>query len=151
MDNNDIFRRLRYILNLNDKGMSDLLAVDGYKAKPFEVEDMLKTEDEDGFAECSDKVLTHLLDAFILRNRGPRESGKPPVISLTLNNNLILKKLRIALEFKEDDMIKTFAKADFHISKPELSALFRKKGHKHYQDCGDQLLRRFLKGLSIKN
>ncbi len=68
-----------------------------------------------------------------------------------MTNNDILKKLRIALELKDSDMIEIFELADFQISKPELSALFRKEGHKNYMECGDQILRRFLDGLIIRN
>ena len=68
-----------------------------------------------------------------------------------MTNNDILKKLRIALDFKDTDMLEVLALTDFIMSKTELSALFRKEGHKNYKECGDQLLRRFLDGLIIKN
>lgn len=68
-----------------------------------------------------------------------------------MTNNDILKKLRIALELKDTDIIAILKLADFDISKPELSALFRKEDHKNYKECGDQLLRRFLNGLIIRN
>ncbi|MDD5404786.1 MAG: DUF1456 family protein, partial [Sulfuricella sp.] len=61
-----------------------------------------------------------------------------------------LKKLRVAFELKEEDMHKVLELAGFGVSKPELSALFRQKGHKNYRACGDQLLRNFLKGLVIR-
>lgn len=66
-------------------------------------------------------------------------------------NNDVLKKLRIALELKDTDMIEIFKLGEFDISKSELSAFFRKKDHKHYRKCGDQILRRFLTGLANKN
>ncbi len=65
-------------------------------------------------------------------------------------NNLILKKLRIALELKEDDMLEIFELAEFPVTRPQLSALFRKEGHKHYKQCQDQMLRYFLAGLAKK-
>ena len=68
-----------------------------------------------------------------------------------MTNNTILKKLRIALELKDTDIIEILKLADFEISKSELSALFRKEDHKNYKECGDQLLRRFLNGLIIRN
>ncbi len=68
-----------------------------------------------------------------------------------MTNNTILKKLRIALELKDTDMIEILKLADFEISKSELSALFRKEDHRNYKECGDQLLRRFLDGLVIRN
>ncbi len=68
-----------------------------------------------------------------------------------MTNNTILKKLRIALELKDTDIIEILKLADFEISKSELSALFRKEDHKNYKECGEQLLRRFLNGLIIRN
>ena len=68
-----------------------------------------------------------------------------------MTNNTILKKLRVALELKDTDIIDILKLADFEISKSELSALFRKEDHKNYKECGDQLLRRFLDGLIIRN
>lgn len=66
-----------------------------------------------------------------------------------LTNNDILKKLRIALELKDDDIIHILKLTDFTVSKSELSALFRKDDHPNYVACGDQLLRNFLQGLII--
>ncbi len=67
-----------------------------------------------------------------------------------MTNNDILKKLRIALELKDTDIIEILRLADFEVSSPELSALFRNPENKNYRECGDQLLRRFLDGLIIK-
>ena len=66
-----------------------------------------------------------------------------------LTNNDILKKLRVALELKDDDIIKILKLAEFEISKSELNAIFRKEDHTNYMPCGDQLLRNFLNGLII--
>lgn len=67
-----------------------------------------------------------------------------------INNNDVLKKLRIALKLKDTDVIDILDKADFRMSKSELSALFRKQGHTNYKECGDQILRKFLSGLAKK-
>ena len=77
----------------------------------------------------------------------PGETRRP---DSRLTNNIILKKLRIALELKEDDMLAVLKLGEVDISKSELSALFRKEGHKNYKECGDQFLRKFLKGLSLR-
>ena len=69
---------------------------------------------------------------------------------MSLTNNDILKKLRIALSYKDDDIIEMLKLVDFIISKSELSALFRKDDHENYMECGDQFLRNFLNGLIIK-
>lgn len=68
-----------------------------------------------------------------------------------LRNNDILWKLRIALKLKDSDIIEILKLADFEISKTELSALFRRQDHEHFKQCGDQILRRFLDGLIIRN
>lgn len=68
-----------------------------------------------------------------------------------MTNNDILKKLRIALNLKDTDIVDILKLAEFEISKTELSALFRKEDHKNYKACGDQILRRFLDGLIIRN
>ena len=65
-----------------------------------------------------------------------------------ITNNLVLKKLRVAFELKDVDLHQIFTAVEFRISKPELSALFRKEGTKNYRPCGDQMLRYFLKGLT---
>jgi len=67
-----------------------------------------------------------------------------------LTNNIMLKKLRVAFELKTEDMIAVLTAADFKVSEGELSAFFRKEGHKNYRPCGDQVLRYFLKGLTAK-
>jgi len=152
MDNNAIMRRLRYALNLDDPGMIEVLAQDGCTVGLTEIAGMLKKEEEEGYQICSDEIMGHFLDGLIIQRRGKREPvpGKAPVRDPKLNNNLILKKIRIALELKEEDMIGTFTRGGFPISKSELSALFRKEGHRHYRPCGDQMLRKFLKGLSTR-
>jgi uncharacterized protein YehS (DUF1456 family) len=113
---------------------------------------LLKKEGEEGFVNCRDDVLRYFLDGLILYKRGrkeikPGEMRKP---DSRLTNNAILKKLRIALELKEDDILAILKLADVDISRSELTALFRKEGHKNYKECGDQFLRKFLKGLSIR-
>ena len=67
-----------------------------------------------------------------------------------MTNNLVLKKLRVAFELKDVDMHAVFQTAGFPVSRPEMSALFRQPGHKHYRACGDQILRNFLKGLTLR-
>ena len=107
-------------------------------------------EQDPGFVPCPDAALSQFLDGFIVVRRGVREDAPPQVIPNRINNNLILRKLRIGLDYKEEDMLGTLKLANFNLSKSELSALFRAKDHKHYQDCGDQILRNFLIGLTAK-
>lgn len=66
-----------------------------------------------------------------------------------LTNNDILKKIRVALELKDEDVQKILKHADYDITLSELNALYRKPDHPNYKECGDQLLRNFLNGLII--
>ena len=68
-----------------------------------------------------------------------------------MTNNDILKKLRIALSLKDHDIISILSLVDFDLSKSELSAFFRHEDHPKYRALGDQILRKFLNGLIIKN
>lgn len=153
MINNDVLRSIRYALDLSDAKVVAMVKLAERDVEPSDVASFLKKEEEEGFVECGDDVLVSFLDGLITHRRGkmePRpESGKKPERRLT--NNAILKKLRVAFELKEEDMHKVLELAGFDVSKPELSALFRQKGHKNYRACGDQLLRNFLKGLVIRH
>jgi len=113
---------------------------------------LIKREDEEGYIDCSDKVMELFLDGLIIHRRGRKEikPGQAKKSHSPLTNNVILKKLRIALELKEDDMVGILKLADVDISTSELSALFRKEGHRNYKECGDQFLRNFLKGLTTR-
>jgi uncharacterized protein YehS (DUF1456 family) len=111
---------------------------------------LLKKEDEQGHIACSDQLMGSFLDGMIIHKRGRKDSMPDGVKPALLTNNDILKKLRIALELKEDDMLSILKLGEVDISKSELTALFRKKGHKHYKECGDQFLRYFFKGLAVR-
>ncbi len=66
-----------------------------------------------------------------------------------MSNNDIMKKLRVALQLRDDDIIHILSLVDFRISKTELSAFFRTEDHPNFKPCGDQVLRNFLNGLVI--
>lgn len=152
MTNNDILQQLRYALNIKDSTMIGIFKLADHEIEQSILTGLLKKEDEEGFVNCSDKVLGHFLDGLILHKRGRKETkpGETRNPDSRLTNNSILKKLRIALELKEDDMLGILKLANIDISKSGLTALFRKEGHKNYKECGDQFLRKFLKGLSIR-
>lgn len=151
MKNNDIVRRLRYALNLNDSTIVDIFKYAGLEVTLADVADVLKKEEDPGYRPCNDTLMARFLNGLITFKRGPREDvpARPPENSLT--NNDILKKLRVALNLREQDLLDIFSSAGYEISKSELTALFRKNGHKHFTLCGDQILRNFLKGLSLRN
>jgi len=150
MINNDVMRSLRYILNVNDAKIAEITRLTGCEIPDSEAVAYLKKEDEEGFKPCGDRIMAHFLDGLVIYKRGKDESRPTPPIELPVTNNMVLKKLRVAFELKEDDMHAILQSVDFPVSKPELNALFRKVGHSNYRVCGDQLLRNFLKGLALR-
>ena len=151
MTNNDILRRLRYALNYYDATLVDIFALGGHTITLAGVADYLKKEDEPGYVECEQPEMECFLNGLIIHRRGLKEGAAPPARNpyAIVTNNDVLKKLRIALELHEEDLLAIMQQAGEEVSKHEISALFRKDGHKHYKDCGDQFLRRFLKGLTV--
>lgn len=151
MINNDVLRRLRYALELKDQTMIDIFALSDVQITRDELLPLLKKDNEEGYLALDNKLLAQFLDGLIIYRRGKQENQTAtPKKPEHLTNNTILKKLRIALEFKEEDMLSTLKLADFELSKGELSSFFRQKGHKHHRECGDQILRNFLQGLTIR-
>lgn len=151
MTNNDVLRRLRYALNLSTPSVIEIFRLSEMKMGQGDITSLVKKEGEEGFRECGDDVLEAFLDGLIALKRGRRE-GEPakPAPASELTNNDTLKKIRIALALKEDEMLEIFKLAGFPVSKSELSAVFRAKGQDNYKACGDQMLRNFLKGLTVK-
>jgi len=152
MTNNDIFRRLRYALDLSNPTVIAIFKLAGRDVDQSEVIALLKREGEAGFQECDGALLENFLDGLIALKRGKREgeAAPAPASGNQLGNNEILRKIRIALELKEADMLAVLKLAGFPTAKSELTALFRTKGHENYKECGDQLLRNFLKGLTLR-
>lgn len=152
MINNDVLRSIRYLLDLSEPRVIEIIQLAGPElaVDRAEIQAFLKKEDEPGFAECSDPVLAHFLDGLILDRRGVDPARPPRPVEARITNNLVLKKLRVAFELKDVDMHQIFDDAGFPVSKPELSALFRQPGHTNYRRCGDQMLRNFLKGLTLR-
>lgn len=170
MDNNDLLIRLRYALDIKNKDMVDIFKLGGIDLNKEEVLKVLtKTpesdededdsiwidhEDHDDYIKAEDSLFESFLNGFIIFKRGRQEPkpGQPEVQSLTneRSNNLLLKKVKIALQLNSEDMLEVWDLAGVTVTKGELGALLRKVGHKNYQECGDRYARNFLKGLAIK-
>ena len=152
MTNNDVLRGVRYALAFPTAAMAEIFSISGQTVAQDTILNLLKKEEEEGFAACPDTLMEDFLSGLIIHKRGRQEGtpARPPQAAGPLTNNSILKKLRIALELKEEDMLAILQQSGNPVSKPELSALFRKAGHKNYKECGDQFLRNFLKGLALR-
>ena len=150
MLNNDILRRLRYALNLNDKTMLTIFELAEHKITRDELLAFLKKPDDEDFVPLNNAMMSLFLDGLITHKRGKLDNPPEKPAAVELDNNQILRKLRIALTFRDDDMLSILQLADFKLSKNELSAFFRPKTHQHYRKCGDQVLRNFLQGLTLR-
>ncbi|RFU68116.1 DUF1456 family protein [Peribacillus saganii] len=165
MENNDILIRLRYALDIKNTDMVEIFKLGGIELTKTEVLQILtKSNDNDGERaetteniKCNNSMLESFFNGFIIFKRGKQDQKPEQPISQELPlksnesiNNMVLKKLKIALALTSEDMIDILEKAGVVITKGELSALLRKKGHKNYKECGDKYARNFLKGLALK-
>lgn len=152
MITNDVLRSIRYMLDLSDGKVVEIarLVDPAFPLDKATVQAFLRREDDPEYVACSDAVLAHVLDGLVIHRRGRNGDQPPRPVEKRITNNLVLKKLRVAFELKDVDLHAVFAAAGFPLSKPEMSALFRQPGHHNYRPCGDQLLRNFLKGLTLR-
>ena len=149
MTNNDILRRIRYIFDFSDSKMIAIFGLAEHQVTRGQISDWLKKDDDSAYQKCSDTQLAIFLNGLINDKRGKKE-GPQPAPEQRLTNNIIFRKLKIALNLKAEDTLEIMTLADLRISKHELSAFFRKPEHKHYLECKDQILRKFLKGVQLK-
>lgn len=149
MTNNDILRRIRYAFDFSDPKVIAIFGLADHKVTKEQILNWLKKDDDPDYQELSDKQLAIFLNGLISEKRGKKD-GPQPVPEQRLNNNIIFRKLKIALDLKAEDVLEILALADFELSKHELSAFFRKPGHKHFRECKEQVLRNFLQGMQVK-
>lgn len=146
ISNNDILRRLRYTFDLGDSQMMAHFEQGGLTVTRATVSDWLKKAEDPAFQPLRDQELAIFLNGFIIARRGARP-GPPPLPEARLDNNLILKKLKIALNLRQEDLLAIFQSAGVSLSPHELSAFFRRPHQARYRPCQDQYLRNFLAGL----
>lgn len=170
MNNNDKLVRIRYALDIKDTDMRKIFELGGEKVTKEDLAALLnrtasKNQLEDGeYLEneyeltCPNRLLETFYNGLITFKRGkrplkPGEVEKPLPFTMTHQNgnNVMLKKLKIAMNMTSEDMLKTLELAGVVISASELSALFRKEGTKNYQMCGDRFARNYIKGLGIQH
>jgi len=149
MNTNDVLRRIRYSFNFDDSKMIAIFGLAGLEVTRAQISDWLKKDDDPDFVRCSDQQLATFLNGLIIDRRGKKD-GPQPEPEKRLSNNIIFRKLKIALDLQAEGVLEMVNQGDFSISKHELSAFFRKPGHKHYRECKDQVLRNFLKGMQLK-
>lgn len=163
MNHNDRLTRLRYGLDIKDDDMVEIFAMGGVSLSKENVQALLKkqvsetTEAPDVRAEnvyeiaCSDEQFERFLNGLIISQRGAKDAQEPVLELNHANaNNLMLKKIKIALTLTSDDIHDILSEAGLEISNSELSAVLRREGHRNYKPCGDRYIRNFLKGLALR-
>ncbi len=171
MNNNDILIRLRYALDIRDIDMIEIFKLGGITMdreelqrillKPKNINHFEADDDEfvadDNMRKCNNYMLESFLNGFITFKRGKQEAkpGEPEKQAYIIKdsksvNNVMLKKIKIALALTSDDMLAIFKAAGINLSNGELSAVLRKEGQRNYKECGDRYARNFLKGLAIR-
>lgn len=177
MKNNDILIRLRYALDIKDIDMVEIFKLGGIDITKEDVikllttpkskndndsdtedtDDTQNTEENEWNLVCSNSMLESFLNGFIIFKRGKKDikegESEKTVLAIKNNksvNNVMLKKLKIALALSSEDMLDILQEAGVILTKGELSAVFRKEGQKNYKECGDRYARNFLKGLAIR-
>ncbi|KAA0965305.1 DUF1456 family protein [Sporosarcina sp. ANT_H38] len=165
MNNNDILIRLRYALDIKNTTMVEIFKLGGVEVTKEEVLMLLKKSNDnyhdevenEGSKKCSNNMLDSFLNGLIIFKRGqqdpkPGQSERPALSIKNYEsvNNILLKKVKIALALTTDDMLEILEEAGVVITKGELGAVLRKEGHKNYKECLDRYARNFLKGLALR-
>jgi len=149
MTNNYILKRTKYIFAYSATKMVEVFALADETVTTQQIKGWARKDDDPELVELSDKMLATFLNGFIIEKRGKKDGAKP-VAENKLNNNIVLRKFKIALNLKDTDIQKIFVLSHIDISKHELSSFFRDKNHRSYRLCKDQFLRNFFHGLHAK-
>ena len=149
MTNNEILLSIRDTFDFNDAKIIDIFSQADYQVTNDQLSGWFKKDSDSSYQTCSDTHMAIFLNGLINDKRGKKE-GAQPEIEKELTNNIIFVKLKIALNLRADDILEIMTLVKYRISKHELSSLFRKPGQKHYRDCKDQILNKFLKGVKLK-
>ena len=161
MNNNYILAKIKYAMDLKNENIVDIFKFGGIDISEEEVQKLLEgarenISDEDEVEEitkCKNITLESFLNGLIIYKRGEKETKteQPEILSIKGNkniNNIMLKKLKIALSLSSQDILDIFEEIGKPLTKGELADIFRKEGHKHYKKCADKHAVNFLEGIS---
>jgi uncharacterized protein YehS (DUF1456 family) len=146
MINNYVLKEIVKALDLNGIEVMKIYQLVDKKITIEDVIDVLREEHDPEFILLNDDGFLLFLDGLIIDRRGSTDKKPLRFTKVKVTNNLILKKLRVAFDLKDEDMVEIFSHENFEISKSELTPYFRKKGHKNYKQCSEAMLKSFIKG-----
>ena len=149
MTNNDVLRNLCETFDFNEDKVVEIFALAEQKISSKQVSSWLKKANDPELVECDNKTLSVFLNGLISEKRGKKE-GSLPEPDKIMTNNIVLKKLKIALDLKNEDVLELLALSGQSVNSYELTSYFRKPGHKNYRPCKNPMLRAFLKAIQLK-
>ncbi len=147
MQINDILFKIKTALSLDNKSIIEAYALVNYEMSEEHLVNILKKHQDKGYEEATYEELGLFLDGLVILKRGPSDKVPTEDDVVELSNNLILKKIRVAMELKEAELVILFALAEVTLTKRQIGSLFRKEGTKNFKACSDELLMAFLDGL----
>ena len=147
MTNNYILTSLMASLKLDKVDILKAYKLVDKKITQDDVDDILREPSDEKFILLNNEGFGLFLNGFIVYKRGP-SNKKAKKQKIYFSNNIILKKLKIALDLKDEDIIEIFKNDGLDITKSQLSAYFRRDGHINYRKCNNSLLKRFIKGMN---
>ena len=147
MQINDILFKLKTALSIDNESLIKAYALAEYEMKEERLNSILKRRQDKGYEDATYEELGVFLDGLVLLKRGPSDKVANDDEVVALTNNLILKKVRVAMELKEPELVILFALAEVSLTKRQIGSLFRKEGSKNFKECSDELLIKFLEGL----
>ncbi|MDR3190304.1 MAG: DUF1456 family protein [Lactobacillaceae bacterium] len=159
MNNNDILIRLRFALKISNENLVKIFAFGGLQVTEKQL-DLIFTKQAPE-TKRDEHLSMHDLEAFmnglIISQRGVKKdtAGQPlpstfDMTSEATINNVVIKKLKIAMSYTSDDLLSFLASAKIEISPNELSAVLRNPSHRNYKPAGDRYLRNILKGMAMQ-
>lgn len=149
MINNEVLKRIRYILTLNEEKMLEIFEAADSPVSPGQLDSWFAKDGSEEYQKINDFELATFLDGLINYKRGKKD-GAQPEPEKKITNNTVFRKLKIAFDMKNEDVLAIIDLAGMQIGPHDLTALLRKKSHKHYRVCKDEVLVSFLTGLKIK-
>ena len=116
MTNNDILRSVRYMLDLSDAKMVEIFALAQCEVPQTDIQAWLKKDEDAAFRPCPDVLMGYFLNGLIFYRRGKSEEMPAPSIERKMNNNIFMKKLRIAFDLKTTDIPEVLTRVTFTFS-----------------------------------
>ena len=144
---NDILFKITKALSLTHTQIIEAYKLADFEMREERLSSILKRRQDKAYEEATFEELGVFLDGLVLLKRGASDKIPDADEVVELTNNLILKKIRVAMELKEADLVILFALAEVTLTKRQIGSLFRKEGSKNFKACSDELLMAFLEGL----